>query len=270
MLGALTVALLLAGAGQDEPACWAERPAEAESREVPGGFTVQLGRLEDDARGEFRCFIELRGRQGEAPVRREGFNTRLHPSSGRDLDQDGRADVVLGFDTGGGNRCCWTYAIVSLSPTPHVIAELDAFGVEDDPQGHAVLWTTHAFYGLGPSMAESPTIVQARQFRNGRLEETTREQCDALLSGSLKGVANLAPELERLTPERKRASRAAGTERPTGDIEATRRAAMTVALQLQYCGRAEGASELVDDTWPAGSRARILDVVAHAAAGVAR
>ncbi len=262
----ILVATVALGQPAQEVACWSDKRSvsRAMTRTIDG-FTLTIG-PSTDLDVEYGCRAEVRDATGKAVFEGEGFNTRLHPESGRDVDGDGRGDLIVGIDTGGGNRCCWEYHVISLSPTPRVIARLPNPGFESDGQGRTVIWTTVAFYDLGPSMAQSPTVEIAEQFRSGRLVDITSEYCQAMLAGTLHGQGDLSAELANLSEPKKAASKAAGAK-AVFDVDETRVAAYTVAMQLAYCGRATDAAQLIRDVWPATMEADVRKKVDTAVAG---
>jgi hypothetical protein len=255
---------ILAISGQvQEAACWSEKRLESAPivRAFDSGFVLTLA-PSSDPDVEYGCRAELRDTTGRVVFEGEGFNTRLHPESGRDVDGDGHGELIVGIDSGGGNRCCWEYNVISLFPRPRVIAKFDNPGFETDRQGRTVVWTTVAFYDLGPSMAASPTLEIAEQFRNGRLVNVTTEYCDAMLAGELRGQADLSHELASLSEEKRVRSRAAAPKPGDDfDVSETRGAAYTVALQLTYCGRGPNAARLVREVWPEAQQAEVIRTV---------
>src|SRR5215470_13278021 len=76
-------------------------------------FSVSIRYASEDV--EYRCRIELHDPSGKSVLALDGINTELRMPEGRDLDNDGLPDILLGADVGGGNRCCWEYSIVSFS-----------------------------------------------------------------------------------------------------------------------------------------------------------
>ena len=265
MIGAFLLAALASQAAP-EVACWSEKRLEAAPivRATDDGYTVTIAPTTDPG-VEFGCRAEVRDNSGRVVFEGEGFNTRLHPSSGVDVDGDGHGDLVVGVDTGGGNRCCWEYHVISLHPAAREIAKFDNPGFEPDSHGRTVIWTTVAFYGLGPSMAESPTLEIAEQFRSGRLVDVTAEYCDALLAGALRGRGDLTAELAALTDAAKARSRNAG-EKVDSDVGETRAAAYTVVLQLAYCGREADATRLIQSAWPDSMQSEVRRTFTAAAA----
>jgi hypothetical protein len=164
--------------------------------------------------------VTVRNKAGGTVFTAEGFGTRLHPDSGRDIDNDGKPDAIVGVDTGGGNRCCWEYTILSFSPGPHIVAKLPPveFDFTSDAAGKTLIRETEAFYDLGNSMADAPTVTIVRQFRSGRLLDVTAEYCRSILS-------------------------------EPADNE------MALVLQNLYCGEFKVASRLIREKWPASEQA---------------
>lgn len=242
-----------AARAQDEPySCWSARPAPTATKSLAGGFVVTFGPTPRSQDPERACEVEVRDAQKRVLYRADGFNTRLHPESGQDVDNDGQPDLIVGADTGGGNRCCWEYAAIAFTPKPHVIATFpDAVAFEKGRGGRTIVWQTEAFYDLGPNMAESPIVNTAAQFRSGRMVDVTAEYCDAMLGNQLKGWADMHFVFEALTPAAMRASHAASTREVAYEIQQTRNSAMILVLQSLYCGRNEIAADTIRDVWPA-------------------
>ena len=66
------------------------------TRAAHDGFSVTVRRKADPALTKDACVIEVRDRTGRLVLMREGFNTRLHDDSGRDVDNDGSPDIIIG------------------------------------------------------------------------------------------------------------------------------------------------------------------------------
>src|SRR5262249_19483029 len=131
-----------------ETACWYSSPENRVptiSRTVRDGIVVTMTRRSGPDAVEDPGLVEGRGRAGAVALSKSGFNTRLHPDSGRDVDNDGSPDLIVGVDEGGGNRCCWEYSVLSLRPAPHVIASFDNAALESDAAGRTVIWNTVPF-----------------------------------------------------------------------------------------------------------------------------
>jgi hypothetical protein len=205
---------------ETELACYQSRQNRTQTKTLSNGFVVVVSPGSDDA--EQACRIRVRDKTGRVVFTGEGFNTRLHPDSGRDIDNDGKPDAIVGVDTGGGNRCCWEYTIISFSPSPHVVAKLPpiAFDFTSDREGKTLIRETEAFYDLGNSMADSPTVTIVRQFRSGQLMDVTSDYCKSILS-------------------------------EPADNE------MSLVLQNLYCREFNEASRLIRDKWPTSEQAAV-------------
>src|ERR1700741_1854692 len=117
LLSLVLAASLNQAAGQDMTCVYRLRDQEQRmTRTVQNGFTVTVRRKTDPNLVEDACVLEVRDPAGAVVFTREGFSTKLHADSGRDVDNDGSPDVIVGYDSGGGNRCCWEYAVLSLRP----------------------------------------------------------------------------------------------------------------------------------------------------------
>jgi hypothetical protein len=208
------------------------------------------------ANPEQACEVLVRDRNGRTVFTDRGFTTEIHSATGRDIDNDGRPDAVVGVDTGGANRCCWEYPVISFSPTPRVLLKLPpaAFDFETLP-GKTLIWTTATFNDLGPDRTDSPTVETVREFRPNGFVDVTPDYCKRMLAGELRGPGDLRDLLNALPLRSKQASRT-----DTGssfDREQTRIAARSMALQQIYCGQVDAASQLVLEVWPASEQSQI-------------
>jgi hypothetical protein len=243
--------------------CQQSQPDRAAKKTTIQNLTVTIAPSAKPEDVEEACTADVRDRSGKVVFQSQGFNTELMDTAGRDIDNDGHPDIVVGTDTGGGNRCCWGYVVISPVPRPRVVAKLPPARFEDD-NGKTVIWTTVAFYDLGPSMAESPVVEQAQQFRKGRLEEVTADYCPGMLANQARGYASMTDVFEQLTSVRKRASQQS-TGAPSDEVRQTRVAATTLALQAVYCGRDDMAATVLRDVWPAGEQAEMRATIRKAA-----
>jgi hypothetical protein len=266
MLIAVLGAAISLGQAVSEVACWSENRLESGPivRAYDTGYVLTIAPSANPDL-EYGCRVEVRDNSGRVVFAGEGFNTRLHPESGRDVDGDGHGDLIIGVDSGGGNRCCWEYSVISLYPAARVLAGFDNPAFETDAQGRTVVWTTVALYDLGPSMAASPTLEIAEQFRSGQLVDVTAEYCDAMFAGTVRGYGDLSGDLALVAEPKKTASKEAGRQ-PSYEIGETRAAAYTIALQLTYCGRSSSAAALIREVWPDSMQAEVTRNVTDAVA----
>lgn len=247
------------------PRCYyTDEPGTVATYALPTGYMATLQRSAEARAIEDACDIRITGSGGIEVFRQQGYGTSIHQGTGRDLDGDGIAEAVIGTDSGGGNRCCWAYTVLRLGPSPRPIAELNfAPSFHAGAAGATLLSQTQAFYDLGPSMAQSPTVERVHRFERGQLVEVTRRYCVAILAPDATEWPARREVWELLTIARKTASRNA----TRGDfaVEETRVAAMSLALQQTLCGQPAAAEALVAEVWPAGLVATIRARVADAA-----
>jgi hypothetical protein len=223
-------------------------PCKPETKTVANGVVITV-RSAGGTNPEQACEILVRDRNGRAVFSDRGFNAEIHAVTGRDVDNDGRPDAVVGVDTGGGNRCCWEYPVISLTPAPRVLLKLPPASFDFDTlPGKSLIWTTAAFYDLGPDMTDSPTVETVREFRPTGFIDVTADYCKRMLAGELRGPGDLRDLLNALSLRSKQASRT-DTGSPF-DREQTRIAARSMALQQIYCGQIDVASDLVREVWP--------------------
>ena len=217
------------------------------TRAGPDGFTVTVRRrpaAEKDA-----CVIEVRDRSQRVVFTRAGFNARLHEDSGRDVDNDGAPDLIVGIETHRTKLCCSEYSILSLKPAPHVVGTFSNPTFRPDQNRRTVVWAALSFDDLGADLGPVPTIAIVGQYRDGRFADLTSENCSWILAGTAPGWASLSEDLWRLDGTRRAASRAEAGP-PSIAVETTRASATTVALQMLYCGKDAEARDLIRQVWP--------------------
>jgi hypothetical protein len=265
MLSLLLVTALGQASGQDL-SCRSSVREEQRMTRTQDGFTVTLRRSADPGPRATACSIEVHDPRGKVLFSREGYNTRVHRDSGRDVDNDGHPDLIIGHDASGG-LCCWEYTILSLKPALHIAGTFSNPSLDVDVSRRTVVWNMVPFAELAPDMAQTPTIAVASQYRDGRFVDITAEYCPTILAGTARGVANLSDDLWRLEGTRLAASRAE-TGPPSFEVETTRVSATTVALQMMYCGRDADAGALVRRVWPDDEQAKVLESVGSAIANL--
>ena len=244
------------------PACYYTDTAGTVTRAAwPNGATVELRRSMDDGALDDACSVRVTDASGRVVLSRTGFNARVMPATGNDLDGDGTVDGVLSVDDGGGNRCCWNTIVITLSSPPRLrIAIPEPLGWQFDAvRKRFVAEEVLAFYQLGPDMASSPVALRLHHLGRDGFTDVTRDYCDDLLDPLGRGPFSRDDDRGLLTPDRLTASRAG-----SGDAyanEATRLAAISMALQYHVCGRPAQADRLLNAAFPAAAagamRARV-------------
>jgi hypothetical protein len=116
------------------------RAEQRKTRAVQDGFSVIVRRKSDPALTKDACIIEVRDRSGRLVLTREGFNTKLHDESGRDVDNDGSPDLIIGSDSRGTNWCCSEDTVLSLKPAPHVVGTFSNPRFEVDLDRRTLVW----------------------------------------------------------------------------------------------------------------------------------
>ena len=256
-MGTASLLLLLTlQAAAPEPACRDSRTDnQIHTRTLLNGATVTVQSLPPNELHQ-ACGISVRDRNGRTIFEDRGFSTNINPATGRDIDNDGQPDAVVGIDTLGGTNGNWEYPVISFSPQPRVLAKLPAaiFDFEAKP-GRTLVWILAAFDGLSGYASDVSTVATAREFRQSGLVEVTRDYCKSMLAGELQVPGNLRASLATLTRQAKQDSRQDNGR--LEDREDTRLAATSVVLQQIYCEQFNDASRLILEVWPATEQSRV-------------
>lgn len=219
------------------------------TRAAQDGFSMTVRRKADPSLTKDACVVEVRDRSNRVVFTREGFNSRVHEDSGRDVDNDGAPDLIVGVEAHRTKLCCSEYSILSLKPTPHVVGTFSNPTFRVDQNRRTMVWAALPFDDLASDFGPAPTITIVGQYRDGRFADLTSENCSWILAGTAPGWASLSEDLWRLDGSRRAASRAESGP-PSLAVETTRASATTVVLQMLYCGQDAEARDLIRQVWP--------------------
>jgi hypothetical protein len=225
-------------------------------RKLWDGYEISLGPSHNGDEYENKCTAAIYDRAGKVVYRTSGFSVVFDMDlTGKDFDGDGKPEVVFKTDTGGGMHCCWAYNVISLSPTPHKLFDIEQSGAvrfEQDAEGRMVIWKlTAGPYGF-TSMARQPFAEKVFRVRNSALVDATPEFCEKILGGKNGND----PADERIfTPENIEKFRL-----PDGMKQEEKEdfisALLSEALQRVFCRRFDEAMKILDH-WPEATRTKV-------------
>jgi len=219
------------------------------------GYEVSLGPARNSQGDGDNCTAAIYNAAGKVVFRTTGYSVVFdHVDTGKDLDGDGKPEVVFKTDTGGGNHCCWAYNIVSLSPKPRKLFDIDEEGIvrfEKDAQGKMVIWKFTAGPGGFTSEARRPFAQKVFRVRDRKLADSTPEFCSQILSDANE---EFRADSQQLTAENIR--RLPASAKWDYDLEDLVSAFLSRALQLVFCRQFDQAMNFLDQ-WPAASRAEM-------------
>jgi hypothetical protein len=219
------------------------------------GYEISLAPAHNSQGGGDECTAAVYNSAGHVVFRTTGFSVIFDENhTGQDFDGDGKPEVVFITDTGGGNHCCWAYNVISLSPKPHKLFDIDAPGAvqfEKDSHGRMVIWQrTVGPYGF-TSMARAPFAEKAFRVREGKLVDATPEFCSRIFND---GKEDHRAWNRELTPEM--IKRLQPSEKIDDENEETVSSLLSRALQHVFCRQFDDAlSDL--NLWPETSRIKM-------------
>lgn len=189
----------------------------------------------------------------------DAFKVTFNQATGKDINGDGRPDLVLeGYS--GGAHCCWTYWIVSLAPSPRLAGKIfneTTLRFQDlEGDGKTEIVTRDGafdyFDGLSHAYAPMPTVVLRLEGR--RLIDASARFWKEYEQQIGEARANLNPELLR------RFRSGADKDAPVED-QRTKSTVLEIVLAYLYGGRPEEAWKALEEMWPADDRARIRKLI---------
>jgi len=252
---------ILPAYGQDKEkvACYSvPRTTESFKRKLWDGYEISLGPARNGSGGDGDdCTAAIYSSGGKVVFRTTGFGVIFdQDQTGKDIDGDGKPEVVFMTDQGGGAHCCWVYNVVSLAPRPHKLFDVGEGGRVDfakDKDGKTIVWErisgTHAL----TSEARAPYAERVFRVLGGKLVDATPDFCSRIFSAGNEDYEtwNLA-----LTPEKidklHSAEKVLATSKEI-DVEDTVSALLSRAQQRVLCHQYDEA--LADlNLWPQSSR----------------
>jgi hypothetical protein len=237
---------------EQDPSCLAGSASNRPySRKLDAIYEVRLGPSAGNAEPSDACSATIVSRAGSEVFRISGFSVILDAqTTGQDIDGDGRGDVVLRSDSGGGQHCCWSVSVVSLYPQPRKLFDVEAVGLvrfTKDTRGRSVIWQRVPGPDAFTDAADRPFAERAFRVKGGKLVDATPEFCRQILASG-------NPDFEEwgrvLTPERLKSLGGSGG---TPDQEVAS-ALWSRILQNTFCLHFDEALDDLDH-WPPSARA---------------
>ena len=244
--------------GRQEVSCWyMKADNRAWKKNLWDGYEVSLGRTPHATDNpDQACTAAIYNQAGHVVFRTTGFSVIFdEKETGQDFDGDGKPEVVFKTDTGGGNHCCWAYNVISLSPKPHKLFDIDEPGAvqfEKDKRREMVIWQRRPGpYGF-TSMANAPFAEKVFRVREGKLVDATPEFCLRIFSDQNEDYASWG---RKLNPENIKKLEIAGTLENV-DNEDIVSNLLSRALQLVFCRQFDAALNDLN-LWPEATRAKM-------------
>jgi len=233
----------------------------AYTKKLWNGYEISLGPARSSEGPDNECTAAIYNSAGRVVFRTNGSSVIFDENhTGQDFDGDGQSEVVFITDTGGGMHCCWAYNVISLSPKPHRLFDIDARGAvqfEKDSQGKMVIWQRTAGPYDFTSMARAPFAEKVFRVREGKLVDATVEFCSRIFSDQNEDYRIWNRDL---TPEN--IKRLQSTENVGVENEEIVSGLLSRALQHVFCRQFDAAvSDL--DLWPAATRAKMVAAFAE-------
>jgi len=259
-LGLLLTPALNAQDLQGKISCWGQGSLQPHNRayakKLWDGYEISLGPTPHAAESpEQACTAAIYNQAGHVVFRTTGFSVIFDENhTGQDFNNDGKPEVVFLTDSGGGNHCCWAYNVVSLSPKPHKLFDIDMPGTvrfEKDHQGKMVIWQLNAGSHEFTSGANTPFAEKVLRVHEGKLVDATPEFCARIFSEESEEYRAWN---RNLTPENIR--RLQTTEITRWEHEELISQLLSRALQNVFCRRFDDA---VNDLnlWPEATRSKM-------------
>ena len=227
---------------------------EPHTKKLWEGYEISLGPARNSEGGGDECTGAIYNRAGHVVFRTTGFSVIFDENhTGQDFDGDGKPEVVFISDTGGGNRCCWAYNVISLWPQAHKLFDIEAPGAVhfEKSQGQMLIWQRSP----GPlgftSMARTPFAQKVFRVRAGKLVDATPEFCPRIFSDENDDYRGWKTQLTsgNVTKLGRRG-------KAEDDNEEVVSALLSRALQYVYCRQFDDALNDLN-LWPEETRSKM-------------
>lgn len=221
------------------------------------GYTLSVMPHPDQEKFQDECIGVIKGPGGNTVFSEGDHGMQILPISGRDINGDGQPDAVIeGYS--GGVHCCWTYWIVSLGPSPGLLAKIEnerGLGFQDlKNDGRIEMVTTDGGFDYFDDMCHacSPFPLVVLRLEGKQLHEVNAEFWSLYRRDIDEARRKLNPDaLDRFRRN----------DRTDGNWEETKRLVLTIVLAYFYGGRAEQAWKTLEEMWPPSDLQRIRDLI---------
>jgi len=220
------------------------------------GFTLRL--LPGTKTPTGRCRATITSAKGTVTTAAKDWALTVDKISGTDVNGDGKTDLVIdGFS--GGERCCFTYTIVRLGGTAHVVRKIEsksALTFEKQPDGTVLIRGVDSsldYFLIPHPMAVIPQVILRMQ--GDTLVDVSgqfQEQYDKL-------IAEARSQLTSADADKFRQSRY-NDKMFTDQLPTVRRVLIIVENYL-YSGREDQAWKALDELWPASDKDRVKNLM---------
>jgi len=220
-------------------------------RALVNGYSVTISRRKDDV--EDACIATLRDANGRVVLADSGFGAAVDAATGLDIDGDGTPELVLEMDTGGGNHCCWHYAVISLKRPARRLFDFDWQGAtyfKRDAKGRVILWSREGGLNGDGSMAGRLFADRAYHWNGAKLVDETPAHCDEITHDT----THWQPPMPDADAIRRLAKFGVGADSTYGlaeDIE-------ELMLQQVFCHRFEQAFAIAQKTLAEPTRSKFV------------
>jgi hypothetical protein len=200
---------------------------------------------------EALCWAEIDDSSGREAFGLNNYAVGLHDASGRDINGDGKPDLVIEGTTGG--HCCWTYVIVSPTPV-RKLAQLTNERTLDftDRNGRMTISGQDGvfdFFQGSPSFSPRADVFL-------QVDGTTLR--DAAGEFRADYDRQIADARKKITPQALEKFRNLGALPDNAEVRA---AILTVVLEYLYSGREQEAWKALAETWPESTRDKVKKLI---------
>lgn len=196
-------------------------------------------------------------KNGKQIFRASDWAIKIHPATGKDINNDGAPDVVFeGYS--GGAHCCWTYWIISLGQSPGLARKLcndrpaEPKDLDGDGRLEIETWDGRFDYFDDLSHAGSPFPTVILRL-NGKELRRVNQSFWRMYAAEIRSVRN------ELNPDDLAKFRAG--ERDQSDYEATKQKVLLIVLAYLYGGKEGEALKVLRASWPEKDTSRIWKLI---------
>jgi len=238
------------------------------------GYKVEISAAQGGAPAQ--CQAVLKSADGKVQFEVRGAEALLNPISGRDINADGKPDVVIETHRTAG-QCCYTYSILTPGANPVLVRQITTTPplVFADRDGNGkVEITTHdfAFVGIeGLSESDSPRPLVVFRLRGNTLYNVSQaywpeyqREVDVAKAGLSRAAQDLL--LGRNDTSAAGVGGGAGKPKELSPVEEkelldAKSAVLTMVLNYLYGGRGEEAWKTIREKWTDNDKDRIRQAI---------
>jgi len=241
--------------------------AGSDRMELPGGYIVDVAPAMDDAHAG-QCHAAITSPDNKVIYELIDREIMLNPVSGKDVNGDGKPDVVIESHPPQ-DKCCWNYFVLTPGEATPLIRQFTTsvpLNFEDRlGDGKMVIWTRDfAYEGVdGYSHSDSPAPLVFFRMKGAMVypvDQLFWSEYESDINEAKSGISK--SDVDELTKLEGPDAKPGHPNDPKDEhMKGVRALVLAVAINYLYAGKGQECWNTISEMWPLGDRQRIRQLI---------